>query len=47
MHDQPARAMYYFRVHLLCASMVCAAACVMATTRSASADTKYWIWVRT
>src|SRR5262245_20958713 len=39
--------MYYFSVHLVYASMVCAAACVMVMIRSASASTKYWIWVVT
>src|SRR5690242_16388178 len=39
--------MYYFSVHLLYASMVGIAAWLLTTIRSASATTKYWIWVVT
>ena len=47
MHEHIARAMYYFSVHLLYASIVGAAAWVLTTIRGASATTKYWIWVVT
>jgi beta-lactamase regulating signal transducer with metallopeptidase domain len=47
VHEHIARAMYYFSVHLLYASMVGAAAWVLTTIRGASATTKYWIWVVT
>jgi beta-lactamase regulating signal transducer with metallopeptidase domain len=39
--------MYYFSVHLLYASIVGSAAWVLTSIRSASATTKYWIWVVT
>lgn len=45
MHEYIARAMYYFSVHLLFASMVGAAAWGLTSFRGASATTKYWIWV--
>lgn len=47
MHEYIARAMYYFSVHLLYASIVGAAACLLTAIRGASATTKYWIWVVT
>ncbi len=45
MHEHIARAMYYFSVHLLYASIVGCAAWVLTSVRGASATTKYWIWV--
>ena len=39
--------MYHFTVHLLYASIVGCAACVLTSIRAASATTKYWIWVVT
>jgi beta-lactamase regulating signal transducer with metallopeptidase domain len=47
VHEHIARAMYYFSVHLLYASLVGAAAWVLTAIRGASATTKYWIWVVT
>jgi beta-lactamase regulating signal transducer with metallopeptidase domain len=47
VHDHIARAMYYFSVHLLFASMVGSAAWVLTSIPGASATTKYWIWVVT
>jgi beta-lactamase regulating signal transducer with metallopeptidase domain len=47
VHEHIARAMYYFSVHLLYASVVGAAAWVLTSVRGASATTKYWIWVVT
>ena len=47
MHEHIARAMYYFGVHLLYASIVGSAAWVLTSIRGASATTKYWIWVVT
>ena len=47
MHEHIARAMYYFSVHLLYASIVGAAAWLLTSVRVASATTKYWIWVIT
>lgn len=47
MHEHIARAMYYFSVHLLYASIVGAAAWLLTSIRGASATTKYWIWVVT
>ena len=47
MHEHIARAMYYFSVHLLYASIVGSAAWVLTSIRGASATTKYWIWVVT
>ena len=47
MHEHIARAMYYFSVHLLYASMVGSAAWALTSIRGASATTKYWIWVVT
>ena len=47
MHEHIARAMYYFSVHLLFASIVGSAAWVLTSIRGASATTKYWVWVVT
>jgi len=47
VHEHIARAIYYFSVHLLYASMVGCAAWVLTSVRGASATTKYWIWVVT
>jgi beta-lactamase regulating signal transducer with metallopeptidase domain len=47
VHEHIARAMYYFSVHLLYASIVGAAAWLLTTIRYTSATTKYWIWVVT
>jgi len=47
VHEHIARALYYFSVHLLYASIVGAAAWLLTTIRGASATTKYWIWVVT
>lgn len=47
MHEHIARAMYYFSVHLLFASIVASAAWVLTSIRGPSATTKYWIWVVT
>jgi len=47
VHEHIARAMYYFSVHLLYASMVGCAAWVLTSFRRASATTKYWLWVVT
>jgi beta-lactamase regulating signal transducer with metallopeptidase domain len=47
VHEHIARAMYYFSVHLLYATIVGAAAWVLTAIRGASATTKYWIWVVT
>ena len=47
MHEHIARAMYYFSVHLLYASIVASAAWALTSIRGASATTKYWIWVVT
>jgi len=47
VHEHIARAMYYFSVHLLFASMVASAACALTSILRASASTKYWIWVAT
>ena len=47
MHEHIARAMYYFSVHLLYASIVGSAAWVLTSPRGASATTKYWVWVVT
>ena len=47
MHEHIARAMYYFSVHLLYASMVGVAAWLLTTIRGATASVKYWIWVVT
>jgi len=47
VHEHIARAMYYFSVHLLFASIVGAAALLLTTIPGASATTKYWIWIVT
>jgi beta-lactamase regulating signal transducer with metallopeptidase domain len=47
VHEHIARAMYYFSVHLLFASMVATAAWALTSILRASATTKYWIWVAT
>ncbi len=47
MHEHIARAMYYFSVHLLFASLAASAAWVLTSFPRASATTKYWIWVAT
>ena len=47
MHEHLARAMYYFSVHLLYASIVAVAAWALTSILRASATTKYWIWVAT
>jgi len=47
VHEHIARAMYYFSVHLLYASVVGSAAWVLTSIGRASATTKYWIWVVT
>jgi beta-lactamase regulating signal transducer with metallopeptidase domain len=47
VHEHIARAMYYLSVHLIYASIVGAAALLLTAIRSASATTKYWIWVVT
>lgn len=47
MHEHIARAMYYFSVHLLYASIVGSTAWVLTSIRGESATTKYWIWVVT
>jgi beta-lactamase regulating signal transducer with metallopeptidase domain len=47
VHEHIARAMYYFSVHLLYASIVGCAVWVLTSVRPASATTKYWIWVVT
>jgi beta-lactamase regulating signal transducer with metallopeptidase domain len=47
MHEHIARALYYFEVHLLYASIVWLAAWVLTPIRRGSATTKYWIWVAT
>jgi beta-lactamase regulating signal transducer with metallopeptidase domain len=47
VHEHVARAMYYFSVHLLYASIVGSAAWVLTSIRGASATTKYWVWVVT
>lgn len=47
MHEHIARAMYYFSVHLLFASIVASAAWALTSVLRASATTKYWVWVAT
>jgi beta-lactamase regulating signal transducer with metallopeptidase domain len=47
VHELIARAMYYFSVHLLYASVIGCAAWLLTSIRGASATTKYWIWVVT
>lgn len=47
MHEHITRAMYYFSVHLLFASIVASAAWALTSILRASATAKYWIWVVT
>jgi bla regulator protein blaR1 len=47
VHEHIARAMYYFSIQLLYASIVGVAAWLLTSMRSASATTKYWIWLVT
>jgi hypothetical protein len=47
VREHIARAMYYFSVHPLFASIVGCAAWVLTSVRGASATTKYWIWAAT
>jgi beta-lactamase regulating signal transducer with metallopeptidase domain len=47
MHEHITRALYYFEIHLLYASIVGLAACALTSIRGGSATTKYWIWVAT
>jgi beta-lactamase regulating signal transducer with metallopeptidase domain len=47
VHEHIARAMYYFSVHLLFASIVASVAWALTSILRASSTTKYWIWVAT
>jgi beta-lactamase regulating signal transducer with metallopeptidase domain len=47
MHEHITRALYYFEIHLLYASIVGSAAWALTSVRSGSATTKYWIWIAT
>jgi bla regulator protein blaR1 len=47
MLEHVTRALYYFEVHLLYASIVWLAAWVLTSIPRGSATTKYWIWVAT
>lgn len=47
MHEHIARAIYYLSIHLLFASAVGCAAWLLTSIKSASATSKYWIWVVT
>jgi beta-lactamase regulating signal transducer with metallopeptidase domain len=47
MHEHIAPFVYYLEVHLLYASILCAAAWALTSIPSASATWKYWIWVAT
>ena len=47
MHEHIAPAVYYFEVHLLCASIACLAAYVLTSVWRGAASVKYWIWVAT
>ena len=47
MHEHIARALYYFQIHLLYASLVWCGAWVLTSIPRGSATTKYWIWVAT
>jgi beta-lactamase regulating signal transducer with metallopeptidase domain len=47
MHLTPTRAMYYFGVHLLYASIVCLLAWILTSIPRGRTTTKYWIWVAT
>jgi beta-lactamase regulating signal transducer with metallopeptidase domain len=45
MHFIPTRAMYYFGVHLLFASIVCLLTWLLTAIPRGRTTTKYWIWV--
>jgi beta-lactamase regulating signal transducer with metallopeptidase domain len=47
MHEHIQRALYYFEIHLLFASIVWCAAWILTSIGRGSATTKYWIWVAT
>ena len=47
MHEEFARTLYYFQIHLLYASMVGFVALALTSIHGGSATTKYWIWVAT
>ena len=47
MHEHVAPAVYYFEVHLLCASLLCLAAWLLTSLWQGAATAKYWIWVVT
>lgn len=47
MHEHITRALYYFDIHLLYASIVGLAAWALTSILGGSATTKYWIWVAT
>ena len=47
MLEHITRALYYFNIHLLYASIVCVAAWLLTSIPRGSATTKYWIWVAT
>ena len=47
MHEHVARAMYYFGIHMLYASIVACTAWALTSIRGGRASTKYWIWVMT
>ena len=47
MHEHITRALYYFDIHLLYASIVGFAAWALTSILGGSATTKYWIWVAT
>jgi len=47
MHEHIQRALYYFEIHLLFASIVWCAAWMLTLIGRGSATTKYWIWVAT
>ncbi len=47
MHELVTRALYYFHIHLLYASIVWLAAWVLTSIGPGSATAKYWIWVAT
>jgi beta-lactamase regulating signal transducer with metallopeptidase domain len=47
MLEHITRALYYFGVHLLYASLVCCAAWVLTSIPRGNATTKYWLWVAT
>jgi beta-lactamase regulating signal transducer with metallopeptidase domain len=47
MHEHITRALYYFDIHLLYASIVGFSAWALTSILGGSATTKYWIWVAT